>query len=94
MRFCFENRIRITPQGGNTGLCGATVTNEGVLLNLSKLNRIRDINLADNSMTVEAGVILQMPKKRQPKPDDCFRSALPAKALAKSAAISPAMPAV
>ena len=48
MRFCFENRIRVTPQGGNTGLCGATVTAEGVLLNLSKLNRIRDINLADN----------------------------------------------
>lgn len=94
MRFCFENRIRVTPQGGNTGLCGATVTTEGVLLNLSKLNRIRDINLADNSMTVEAGVILQMLKRQQPKPDDCFRSALPAKALAKSAAISPAMPAV
>jgi len=63
MRFCFENRIRITPQGGNTGLCGATVTTEGVLLNLSKLNRIRDINLADNSMTVEAGVILQNAQK-------------------------------
>ena len=63
MRFCFENRIRVTPQGGNTGLCGATVTTEGVLLNLSKLNRIRDINLADNSMTVEAGVILQNAQK-------------------------------
>lgn len=94
MRFCFENRIRVTPQGGNTGLCGATVTTEGVLLNLSKLNRIRDINLADNSMTVEAGVICKMLKRRQPKPDDCFHSALPAKALAKSAAISPVMPAV
>ena len=35
----------------------------GVLLNLSKLNRIRDINLADNSMTVEAGVILQNAQK-------------------------------
>lgn len=62
MRFCFENRIRVTPQGGNTGLCGAAVTTTGVLLNLSKLNRIRDINLADNSMTVETGVICKCSK--------------------------------
>ena len=72
MRFCFENRIRVTPQGGNTGLCGATVTAEGVLLNLSKLNRIRDINLADNSMTVEAGVILQNAQKAADKAGRLF----------------------
>ncbi|TFU96662.1 FAD-binding oxidoreductase, partial [Bacillus stratosphericus] len=23
MRFCFQNKIPVTPQGGNTGLCGA-----------------------------------------------------------------------
>lgn len=63
MRFCFENRIPVTPQGGNTGLCGAAVSQSGVLLNLSKLNRIREINLADNSMTVEAGTILQNVQK-------------------------------
>ena len=59
MRHCFENRIPVTPQGGNTGLCGGAVAERGVLLNLSRLNRVRDINLADNSLTVEAGVILQ-----------------------------------
>lgn len=59
LRFCHEHRITVTPQGGNTGLCGAAVARQGVLLNLSKLNKLREINLADNSMTVEAGMILQ-----------------------------------
>ncbi|MDU1535304.1 MAG: FAD-binding oxidoreductase, partial [Neisseria sp.] len=63
MRFCFENRIPVTPQGGNTGLCGAAVASGGVLLNLSKISCIREINLADNSITVEAGVILQNVQK-------------------------------
>lgn len=58
LRFCTEHRIPVTPQGGNTGLCGAAVPNGGVLLNLSALNRIRNINLADNAITVEAGAIL------------------------------------
>lgn len=59
LRYCFENHITVTPQGGNTGLCGAAVAGQGVLLNLSKLNRIRELNLSDNSITVEAGTILQ-----------------------------------
>ncbi|MBF0804611.1 MULTISPECIES: FAD-binding oxidoreductase [Neisseria] len=59
MRFCFQNKIPVTPQGGNTGLCGAAVPDGGVLLNLSKLNRIRSINLADNAITVDAGIVLQ-----------------------------------
>ena len=59
MKFCHEHCIPVTPQGGNTGLCGAAVPAGGVLLNLSKLNRIRKLNLADNAITVEAGCILQ-----------------------------------
>lgn len=59
MQFCFANKIAVTPQGGNTGLCGAAVPDGGILLNLSRLNRIRGINLADNAITVDAGVVLQ-----------------------------------
>lgn len=59
MAFCFEYRINVTPQGGNTGLCGGAVPDGGVLLNLSKLNRIREINVADNAITVDSGVVLQ-----------------------------------
>ncbi len=32
MRFCFENRISVTPQGGNTGLCGAAVPEGGIIV--------------------------------------------------------------
>ncbi len=59
MRFCHQHRIAVTPQGGNTGLCGAAVPAGGVLLNLGRLNRIREVNVADNAITVEAGCILQ-----------------------------------
>ena len=59
MRFCFERHIQVTPQGGNTGLCGGAVPEGGVLLSLSKLNRVRGINLADHAITVDAGCVLQ-----------------------------------
>lgn len=72
MRFCFEHKIPVTPQGGNTGLCGAAVPNGGVLLNLSKLNCIRDINLADNSITVDAGCILKNVQQAAEEADRFF----------------------
>lgn len=59
VRFCQQNRITITPQGGNTGLVGGSVAHDGIVLNLSQLNRIRGINLADNTVTVDAGCVLQ-----------------------------------
>src|SRR5690606_3804636 len=52
----------IVPQSGNTGLVGAQVPDAGggqVVLSLSRLNRIREIDLLSNTVTVEAGVILQ-----------------------------------
>ena len=72
MKFCHEHRIPVTPQGGNTGLCGAAVPAGGVLLNLSKLNRIRKLNLADNAITVEAGCILQTVQQAAAEVDRLF----------------------
>lgn len=51
----------VVPQGGNTGLTGGAVASgarPSVILNLSRLNRIREIDTGNNSMTVEAGCIL------------------------------------
>ena len=62
MRLATETRTPIVPQGGNTGLVGAQVPDEGggqVVLSLSRLNRIREIDLLSNTVTVEAGVVLQ-----------------------------------
>lgn len=58
VRFCAQHQVCITPQGGNTGTVGGSYATSGVLLNLSRLNRIRNIGLADNAITVDAGCLL------------------------------------
>lgn len=57
-----ETRTAIVPQGGNTGLVGAQIPFETgceVVLSLSRLNTVRDIDPVDNTITVDAGCILQ-----------------------------------
>jgi FAD/FMN-containing dehydrogenase len=63
VRWCAENNVRIVPQGGNTGQSGGSVPEaegQNLVLSLTRLNRIRAIDPANNSMTVDAGCILQM----------------------------------
>ncbi|HNK19864.1 MAG TPA: FAD-binding oxidoreductase, partial [Piscinibacter sp.] len=62
VRACAEFGASIVPQGGNTGLVGASVPDESgtqVLLHLGRLNRVREIDAANLTMTVEAGCLLQ-----------------------------------
>jgi FAD/FMN-containing dehydrogenase len=62
VRACGEHGVTIVPQGGNTGLVGASVPDAGgmqVLLSLTRLNKIRAIDAANLTMTVEAGCVLQ-----------------------------------
>jgi FAD/FMN-containing dehydrogenase len=61
VRTCAEARLGIVPQGGNTGYCGGATpfdSSNQILLNLSRLNRVRDIDPVGYSMTVEAGLVL------------------------------------
>ncbi|NQV85253.1 MAG: FAD-binding oxidoreductase, partial [Rhodospirillales bacterium] len=58
MALCFEAGVPVTPQGGNTGLVGGGVPDGGIVLTTARLNRIRDIDALNNTMTVEAGCIL------------------------------------
>ena len=58
---CAETRTAVVPQGGNTGLCGgATPDASGneVIVNLSRMNRIRALDPVNNTVTVEAGCVL------------------------------------
>jgi FAD/FMN-containing dehydrogenase len=51
----------MVPQGGNTGLVGGSVPHTSgneVVINLSRLNRVRAIDPANNTLTVEAGCSL------------------------------------
>jgi FAD/FMN-containing dehydrogenase len=58
---CSAAGVGVVPQGGNTGLCGGAIpdnSGEQVLLSLSRLNRVRAVDAANFSITVEAGCIL------------------------------------
>jgi FAD/FMN-containing dehydrogenase len=62
VRLCAAHGIALVPQGGNTGLCGgATPANDGkaLVLSLARLNRVRAIDTENDTITVEAGCILQ-----------------------------------
>lgn len=62
VKLCATNQVAIVPQGGNTGLCGgATPDDSGkqIVLNLKRMNTIREIDVANQTITLEAGCILQ-----------------------------------
>ena len=62
VRVCSEANVAMVPQGGNTSHCGASIpdmSGESVLVSLSRMNRIRAVDVANNTMTVEAGCVLQ-----------------------------------
>lgn len=62
LKLANETRTPIVPQGGNTGLVGSQVPHETgneVVLSLKRLDRIREVDPTSNTMTCEAGVVLQ-----------------------------------
>jgi FAD/FMN-containing dehydrogenase len=61
VKLAHTHRVALVPQGGNTGLAGgATPDASGgqAVLSLRRLNRVREIDAHNNTITVEAGVIL------------------------------------
>ena len=61
VKLCARQGIAITPQGGNTGMCGAATPDDGernVVIRLDRMRSIRDVNPLANTITVEAGCIL------------------------------------
>jgi FAD/FMN-containing dehydrogenase len=61
VRICAQHKTPIVPQGGNTGLCGASVPDQrgnAVVLNLTRQNRVRALDLENNTICVEAGCVL------------------------------------
>lgn len=61
VRLAAETGVAIVPQGGNTGMVAGGVPRPGdraLILSLRKMDAIRAIDTADNSLTAEAGAIL------------------------------------
>jgi FAD/FMN-containing dehydrogenase len=58
VRECAAARAPVVPQGGNTGLVGGGVPQGGIVLSLTRLDRVRAVDPVNATMTVEAGCIL------------------------------------
>jgi FAD/FMN-containing dehydrogenase len=68
-----EHHIALVPQGGNTGLVGGQTPHHGeVVVSLRRMDKIRDVDTASNTMTCEAGVILQVAQQRAAEVDRLF----------------------
>ncbi len=63
VKLCAAHRVPVVAQGGNTGLCGGATpdgTGQAVVVLTTRLNRIREIDTDNDTMTVEAGCVLQV----------------------------------
>ena len=63
LKLATETRTPMVPQGGNTGLVGGQVPHDlgnEIVVSLSRLNRVREIDALSNTVTAEAGVVLEM----------------------------------
>ena len=68
-----EHKIALVPQGGNTGLVGGQTPHNGeVVVSMRRMNDIREVDSASNTMTCEAGVILQIAQQRASEVDRLF----------------------
>lgn len=75
VRLCAEMQLPIVPQAGNTGLVGGAIPpadGRGVIVNVSRMNAIRETDLANGSVTVEAGCILANLREHADRQDRLF----------------------
>lgn len=75
VRLCAGSDVSIVPRGGNTGqVAGATPDDSGdsVVLSLSRLDRIREIDPENNRITVEAGCVLERVQEAAAAADRLF----------------------
>ena len=60
LRYAHANRIPVTPRGAGTNLVGSTVPlNGGIILDLSRMNRILELDRDTMTATVEPGILLR-----------------------------------
>jgi len=61
VRLAASHRVALVPQGGNTGLAGGATpdaTDKQAVISLARLTRVRAVDTQNNTITVEAGVVL------------------------------------
>src|SRR5262245_16275574 len=81
VRLCAQANVAIVPQAGNTGLVGGSVPTGArpeVVLSVSRLNRIRELDALNNTATVEAGCVLADVQRAADEADRFFALSLAA----------------
>jgi FAD/FMN-containing dehydrogenase len=81
VKLAVAHRVALVPQGGNTGLAGgATPDASGAqaVLSVARLNRVRALDPHNNTITVEAGVILADVQARAREAERLFALSLAA----------------
>jgi FAD/FMN-containing dehydrogenase len=80
LKIANDARIGVVPQGGNTGLVGAQIpssTGSEIVLSLSRLNRVREVDPAGTFMIVEAGATLAQAQAAAERANRLFPLSLP-----------------
>ncbi len=58
VKLCNREKIPFVPRGAGTGLSGGALpSKEGIVISLSKMNRILDVDIPNRVVTVEPGVV-------------------------------------
>jgi FAD/FMN-containing dehydrogenase len=78
LKLANESKTAIVPQGGNTGLVGGQIPHHGeVVLSLTRLDKIREVDAVSNTMTCEAGVTLLRAREAAAAADRLYPQLLP-----------------
>src|SRR5579864_4390998 len=78
LKLANETKTAVVPQGGNTGLVGGQIPFSGeIVLSLTRLDKIREVDPVSNTLTVEAGVTLQRAREAAADADRLYPQLLP-----------------
>lgn len=60
LKYCNDNLLAVVPQGGNSGLVGGSIPLfDEIVINLSRMNKIRSFDEVSGTLVVDAGCILE-----------------------------------
>jgi FAD/FMN-containing dehydrogenase len=79
VKYCATHKIEIVPQGGNTGLVGASIPNDTgdqILLSMGRMNKVLSVDALDYSCVVEAGATLYDTQQAASEKDRLFAVSL------------------
>lgn len=82
MKLCAEYGLAVNPQGGNSGMVNGSVPQGEVLISLKRMNKVREVDVLNDAMTLEAGVILTRAQEVAEENDRLFPLSLGAQGVA------------